>query len=29
MAYNGNLSVKIANVGFEEAEKIRNWVETK
>ena len=29
MAYDGNLSVKIANVGFEEAEKIINWVEAK
>lgn len=29
MGYDGLLSVKIANVGFEEAETIINWVETK
>ncbi len=29
MAYDGNLSVDIANVGLREAEKIINWVETK
>ena len=29
MAYDGNLSVKIANIGLEEAETIINWVETK
>ena len=28
MGYDGLLSVKIANVGFEEAETIINWVET-
>jgi len=29
MAYDGNLSVDIANVGLKEAEQIINWVETK
>ena len=29
MAYDGNLSVDIANVGLKEAEQIVNWVETK
>ena len=29
MAYDGNLSVDIANIGFKEAEKIINWVEMK
>ena len=29
MAYDGNLSVDIANVGLREAEQIVNWVETK
>jgi len=29
MAYDGNLSVKIANIGLEEAETIIDWVETK
>ena len=29
MAYDGNLSVDIANVGLREAEQIVDWVETK
>lgn len=29
MAYDGNLSVDIANIGFKEAEKIIDWVEMK
>ena len=29
MGYDGLLSVKIANIGFEEAEVIINWVEAK
>ena len=29
MAYDGNLSVDIANIGLREAEKIISWVETK
>ena len=29
MGYDGNLSVKIANVALEEAEKIISWVESK
>jgi len=29
MGYDGLLSVKVANIGFEEAEAIIDWVETK